>query len=185
MIFNKDFQKGFYYSAGICVAVIFAFVIIVMLCTIKIDSIKDVYFLSKDLNLNLLSEKEQNLLHSLIRKNHVISADTIYTQTLAYYDTLITVLVSILGLVAGLAFFYVRFISQEKTEEYIEKIVKQNFETKKFADSVKDGIQDTLGDDSILFGKRLNKLEENVGELVDINKDKIVQEIPVENNESK
>ncbi len=84
------------------------------------------------------------------RKNTVISLTELRTDVIAYYDTLITILVALLGGTAIVGFVHLRHVSREETEHKAYQAAEACFELQKthrlleglIADKVEEYIQD-------------------------------------------
>ena len=105
---------------------------------------------------------------TLIELRKIISFDSLFTQTLAYYDTIITVLIGILGIVVAGTLIYIKYGSEEKNKEHTKKHVDNFLETKRFHDMVKKEIDNTVnewGEDKFSGFEKIKKLESRVSSL--------------------
>ena len=107
-------------------------------------------------------------LSELVEAGRIVSQDSLFTQTLAYYDTLITILVGILGVAVAGAFFYIRSASLEKSKEHAERYVNNFLESQKFNDKVKEFAEsqaDSWAEDATQGFERISELQERISSL--------------------
>lgn len=81
---------------------------------------------------NTLSEQHIAQMNELMRGGTVLTADQFLDHTTSFYETLITVLVTLLGLVAGTAYMYIKSVSADTASEQAKKYSLESFETDKF-----------------------------------------------------
>ena len=165
----RKFVSGVYQGCGIFLSLTCASFFILFLLKIlgfydKADFFIDKYILSGRKNMDA---NQLDTFKKLIENDTIISADTIFSQTLEYYDTLITFLVAILGVVGAIAFFYIKGSSEEKAKEYAKKSTSDYFNTVSFDKLVQNKINDTLDSedsnyrrDSEAFFEKSDKIDQ-------------------------
>ena len=158
-------MQGFFWSSGAMLALfILFFVFKGVLGLDRLAAFKNSFFISS-------APEEQDItkkLNELAEFGRITSLDSLFTQTLAYYDTLITILVGILGVAVAGAFFYIRSASLEKSKEYAEKHVDNFLETQKFNNKVREFAgrhADSWAEDLTQGFERISKLEERISSL--------------------
>ena len=158
----KIFIQGFFWFSGALFAFLILFFIIKQFLGFdRLGDLKNSLFASTSLKTQELGMS----LKELIAMGKVISFDSFFTQTLAYYDTIITILIGILGIVVAGAFLYIRYTSQEKSEEYARAHIDNFLAKKDFNDQVmkyvdkkvNDKVNDDWGED---IGKSLEEVRE-------------------------
>ena len=166
-MFNKYLEKFF---QGFCLlsgALFCSFVSFLILKFFvgwnRIENFKNSFFITPRLN-----DKDLGKIKDLLESGKVISFDSLFTQTLAYYDTIITVLIGILGIVVAGAFIYIKSGSEEKNKKHAKKHIDSFLETKVFHDIVKKGIHhnvDEWGEDISKGFDQIRKLDSRVSSL--------------------
>ena len=169
--FFQGFVQGFGFLSGaiFCLSILF-FIFKFFWGWNRLEKFKNSFFITPQLN-----EKEIEQIRDLVGSGKIISFDSLFTQTLAYYDTIITVLIGILGIVVAGAFIYIKFGSEEKSKEHAKKYIDSFLETKKFHDIVKGTIDnkvDEWGEDLSNGFDKIRKLEAKISSLEeDVKKD--------------
>ena len=125
----------------------------------RLASIKDSFFISDSLLKEDITNKN---LEELIRLNKILPFDSIFTQTLAYYDTIITILIGLLGIIAAISFIFIKYNSEEKSKEHIEKYVDNFFDTQRFNEIITRNI----GKDYSLLAEDVYGSLENMEEII-------------------
>ncbi len=126
----------------------------------RIESFKNSFFIAPQ-----LSGKEMEKIKDLIEAGKVISFDSLFTQTLAYYDTIITVLIGVLGIFVAGSFIYIKVGSEEKNKEHAKQHIDSFLKTKAFHDSIKKDISNKVnewGEDISGEFDKIGKLEKRV-----------------------
>jgi hypothetical protein len=75
-------------------------------------------------NIQNIDYQKTIVLNDLIKRGHLISLDDLWSFQSSFFQTIITFLIAINGLLAGLAVVYIRTTSHEKAEEKAEQVVK-------------------------------------------------------------
>lgn len=127
-------------------------------------------------NPNGLTVKDRANLRSLMNKGKIVSIDSIYDKTLDYYDSLITILVALLGLFAFVSYFSMRGKLKGEAEECVREIMNSNYfktildcEMRKIIqENLPDYVSETIGEDEV---KRL------ISQEYELNSDKIKEDI--------
>ena len=160
----EKFLQGFCVLSGALFCLFIAFLTLKFFVGwSRIENFKNSFFVTPQLN-----DTDLEKIKSLIESGKIISFDSLFTQTLAYYDTIITVLIGILGIVVAGAFIYIRSGSEEKNKEYAKKHIDSFLETKTFHDIVKENINnkvDEWGEDVSGGFDKIKKLESKVSSL--------------------
>ncbi len=178
--YTEKFCQGFFWTLGsILVLIVVSFIVFTILSCFNIldrlTNLKHSFFATPE-----LSEQDLNKINNLIGSEKIISFDSLFTQTLAYYDTIITVLIGILGITVAGAFIYIKSVSEEKNKEYAKKHIDSFLTTKKFHDTIKQTVNeqvDTWGEDITRGFDRIKKLESRVDSLKDETKQDADQKI--------
>ena len=163
-IIIKSFTQGFFFLSG---AVFLFFVIFLVLKGFlgldRLTNLKSSFFVSKP-----LKEQEFVILKKFIESEKVISFDSLFTQTLYYYDTLVTILMGLLGIVVAGAFIYIKYGSEEKNKEHAKMHINNFLKTKDFDDLINrstDKHIDIWAEDITRGFDRIEKLEGRVSSL--------------------
>ena len=161
----EKFCQGFFWTSGgiFCVLIFGFFGLKFFVGFDRLENFKNSFFVPKPLN-----DKDFEKIGGLIESGKIVSFDSLFTQTLAYYDTIITVLIGILGVVVAGAFLYIKFGSEEKSKEYATKHIDNFLKTQDFDDKFKKNVNervDNWGEDIIKGFNRIKKLESKVASL--------------------
>lgn len=89
---------------------------------------------------NPYSNKEKEQIKQLVDKNRIVPVTTVYKDTLDYYDSLISVLVALLGIFAFVSWFSMR----SKIKEEMRDTIESGMKTGPFKDRLKDTIEDSV-----------------------------------------
>lgn len=96
-----------------------------------------------------LTPEELSHLSSLVQQGAVLTQDQLLGHLNTFYQGLIQILVTILGLVGIVAYFFIRSVSldQAKTaaSKTAEEIVQRKFEEKKFSDEIESKVEAIMG----------------------------------------
>lgn len=166
MEFKKQYViKGMLHGSGIFLALILivASLATILLLTGFYDRLD--FFIGKYLFIGHSSfdPNEPITIQELITNNAIIPTDTILTQTLDYYDTLIALLVSILGVVSFIAFFYIKGKSEDKAKEFAkmhtETYAGNYLKTTEFQKQVTQDIKNVFKDS---YGKEFHEVPKTV-----------------------
>lgn len=136
----NNIKKPFYNTLGILVAifcisiiVFFTFKLILHINPPFIDSLQSKYIFTP----NIDPKGVENELKHLISLDKIISASDVYNNMLHYYNTLITILIALLGV-----FGFISWISiQAKIKHEAEMSVENKFENKDFQCRLQDEIE--------------------------------------------
>jgi len=115
----------------------------------------------------------------MIAKGKLISASDIFEQTLSFYDTIIAILLGILGLVVALVILFIWKRSKDELDEQVNHAVS-SFLTEKIAGKT---LLDKVMDDKIAE-YQLDKAAEKISQL-ESKSSKIEEEVESLNSESK
>lgn len=157
----RFFVKGFVFSSGVVFLFFILFLVFKFLFGLdRLKILKNSFFLPES-----LQEQDYIVLKTFIEKGRIVSFDSIFTQTLSYYDALITILIGLLGIVVAGAFFYIKTASEEKNKEYAKTHTDNFFKTIEFKNlfdsSIKKQIEE-WGEDITEGFDRIKRLEERV-----------------------
>ena len=86
------------------------------------------------------TDKEKNYIDHLVKEQRIIPASAVYKDTLDYYDSLIAVLVAMLGIFAFVSWFSMR----SKVKEEMRDTIESGMKTGPFKDKLKDTIEDSV-----------------------------------------
>jgi uncharacterized membrane protein YgaE (UPF0421/DUF939 family) len=130
------------------------------------------YFRNKYiLDLPVSGTNLKNAINQLVASGKLIPIHEILNQTISYYDTIITILVAMLGAVVALAFISIRMTSSDEIKEAVAEELIIKFDERKFIESthssIRDIIQRDLGQDLSSFAEKVNILEEKVSYIDD------------------
>ena len=174
--YTEKFCQGFFWTAGAMLCVLIGFLILKFFIGLdRLKIFKNSFFVSQP-----LSDKDFEKIGGLVESDKIISFDSLFTQTLAYYDTIITVLIGILGITVAGAFLYIKFGSEEKSKEYATKHIDNFLTTKNFHDALKQTINEEVniwGEDITRGFDRIKKLEDKVDSLKEETKQDADQQI--------
>jgi len=67
-----------------------------------------------------ISQKDEQYISYLLNRNRIIPISTVYENTLAYYDSIITILLGLFGLFALLSYFSFKRKIKEDLDEHFE-----------------------------------------------------------------
>lgn len=81
---------------------------------------------------NPITESQITQINELMRGGTVLSADQFLDHTTSFYETLISILVTLLGLVAGIAYMYIKSVSVESAKDQARKYSIESLESDKF-----------------------------------------------------
>lgn len=70
-----------------------------------------------------ISEEDKKKIDHLIAKNHIIPMSSIHESTLSYYDSLISILIALLGVFALASWFSLRSKAKDEAGTAVEKLV--------------------------------------------------------------
>lgn len=114
----------------------------------------------------------------LLAKHKIIPITDVYQNTLSYYDTLVTFLVSILGLFAFISFFSLKSKIRNEVDESVSNylnsnLFKDNLKTKLLEitqdilpDILEDAIKPRMDDMHGIITEEINKLLEKRGRII-------------------
>ncbi len=168
MNWKLQIAKGALLSVGLIGSILVVFFIFKGFIGIdRLLEIKGFFFTTEPID----SETIMNL-KKLGTSDKILPFNSIFTQTLAYYDTIITILIGILGVVIAIAFVYIKYNSEEKSREHAEKYMENYLKTTSFRDMVeemaekiaKDRIE-SWGEDITKGFERIEQLEKNVEQI--------------------
>ncbi len=143
----------------------------------SISSINGVFF---GTSKQSLSPSERFHLIELIDNGHVIRAESIISDLSSYYESVINILVTLVGILGVIAFMYVKAFSTEKAEEAskmaAEKTATTYLESKRFNDenikyideslkSVKSSLKQLYEDSTSKF-EDIDDIETKFNELI-------------------
>ena len=77
-----------------------------------------------ELQIENLSPQDKKSIDTLIAKNKIIPISTIYEKTLEYYDSLVSILIALLGIFAFVTWFSLRGKTKDEVENAIEKMIE-------------------------------------------------------------
>lgn len=162
--YADKFCQGFAVAAGaiFCLAVTF-FILAFFMGFDRLKNVKSSFFMTSSLD-----EKDFEKIRHLVESKKIISFDSIFTQTLSYYDTIITFLIGILGVAVAGAFIYIKGGSDEKNKEHAKKHINSFLETKRFNDIVENSISNKVnewGEDATSGFEKIKQLERKVSSL--------------------
>ncbi len=174
--FYKSAVKGFGCVVGISGA--FAFLLLIFALTTAnskafIHSVQGIVWLDSEATPKL-STLDQQALRRLMNNGAVIPPENILSHTMAYYDTIIVVLVSLLGVMGIVAFMYARGLSRDHAEKEAERatknFVQHYFESKPFLKDLSDNtevqvkvlLQDYPLDELMDTAARLDEIDERL-----------------------
>ena len=150
----SSFLKGCSFCSGMLFVLFFLlFILKSFIGFNRLSNLKNAFFLSPSPDKNLVEN-----LKELASTGHIISFDSLFIQTLTYYDSLITILVGILGITIAGAFFYIKQNSEDKSREYLEKGLKIFLETKEFDEQIQQSISNQLDNQLEDIPKTLDKI---------------------------
>lgn len=164
MNWKKTFVSGFFWSAGMIFSILIVFFVFKFFIGLdRLSTIKGFFFVDTPIdNETMMNLEKFGILDKIIPFN------TIFIQTLDYYDTIIQILVGLLAVVVAGAFFYIRYSSEEKSREYAEKYIDNYLATKEFHDKIEGAIKDQTnewGEDMTKGFERIEKIEGRVTSL--------------------
>ncbi len=159
----KNFKSGIQKGLGILLVLFLAALCFVAWCSYcpKLHYLNA--YLPKD-NIQIsLSDVQIKTLNQLISKGIVISASDLYNDTIAFYSTLITWLIGILGISGIIGFIYVRSKSREEAEHEAEKAVDNYFAKQSVHDMLDNKIKSEVDNQLEDVKKDLESLEDIQG----------------------
>lgn len=172
--FWKKICKTFYKTLGIMVAMGFVTILLYGVCMIMnhinpsfISCLKEQYILTNE----IYQSNTIPTLNKLIAQGRIINASEVYNHMLEYYNTIIMLLVSLLG-----AFGLLSYVSLNlKVKHDVETCVDNKFENKDFQCRIEKEIEKSA---RIVAKETANKVindEEYICKIADINAEKIMQ----------
>ena len=146
----------------LCILVISIISLIFLQGVIPITKVYNGYFTVSIEEKKELTQREKNSLNDLIAKNKVISVSDVYSRTLHYYDSFITVLVALLGAFAILSWISLKTKIREEVQNEITNFFNSPQTVSWMNDLMKKQIDDR--EESLFTNK--NKLIEDVEDAV-------------------
>jgi predicted house-cleaning noncanonical NTP pyrophosphatase (MazG superfamily) len=127
-----------------------------------------------------LSIQDKKNIDNLISKHKIIPISDIYDNTLSYYNTLITILVAILGVFTFVAWFSVKNKVKAEIEESVRETLNSNT-YKELLDAklnkiIRDYIPDYIADPDTMV-ECLPIIQKNIETIISGMKDKLKEEI--------
>jgi len=117
---HKEISQIIYgFLIGICIA--FAILVVTVLSAPRIAKVYHQTFTITVTDKADLNRSERQHVDDLLAKNKIISIADVYGNTLDYYNSLITILVALLGAFAILSWISLRTRIKENVQEEIEK----------------------------------------------------------------
>ncbi len=117
---HKEISQIIYgFLIGICIA--FAILVVTVLSAPRIAKVYHQTFTITVTDKADLNQSERQHVDDLLAKNKIISIADVYGNTLDYYNSLITILVALLGAFAILSWISLRTRIKENVQEEIEK----------------------------------------------------------------
>lgn len=117
---HKEISQIIYgFLIGICIA--FAILVVTVLSAPRIAKVYHQTFTITVTEKADLNQSERQHVDDLLAKNKIISIADVYGNTLDYYNSLITILVALLGVFAILSWISLRTRIKENVQEEIEK----------------------------------------------------------------
>ena len=120
----------------VCIGVLFALFILMSFnvdpLAYLLDMVKGVFYKP----VKPLNTTEKQALELLISNGIVLTVDNLIVHITGFYNTVITVLLTLIGLISGLAFFYIKAQSYEKMESMTERKVSDFFNTDGYNDKL-------------------------------------------------
>lgn len=106
--------------------------------------------------------KKTVTIEQLLAEGKIIPANEISNGIIGYYNTLITILVTLLGLNAVIAYFYIKGTTEDKVEEKVDKTVQIIFTSQDFYNKLDRQLSKIAGDEVAEHEKRIGNLEEKM-----------------------
>ena len=161
MNWKLQIAKGALFSLSFMASIfILCFVTKAFIGMDRLSEIKGSFFTSEPLDSKTMMD-----LKKLGVSDKIIPFHSIFTQTLAYYDTIITILIGILGVVIAIAFVYIKYNSEEKSKEHAEKYIENYLKTTNFRDTVEKTTETIVKDRTESWGEDMTKGFERIKEL--------------------
>lgn len=162
MNWKLQIAKGALLSVGFVGLILILFFILKSFIGIdRLSQVKGFFFITEP----IIDSKTLTDLENLGVLDKILPFHSIFTQTLAYYDTIITVLIGILGVVIAIAFVYIKYNSEEKSKEHAEKYIKNYLKTINFRDTVEKMTKTVVKDRIESWGEDITKGFERIKEL--------------------
>ncbi|WP_290705320.1 hypothetical protein [Amphritea sp.] len=104
-------------------------------------------------------------IREMLESGTLISLDDLWSFQSSFYQTLITFLIAINGLIGILAFFVIKGASAEKAEESAEKVTGLYFGSTGFEERIKDGFSDGVAAAQSDYNSTVNELDNLIAEM--------------------
>ncbi len=101
-------------------------------------------------------------IEQLLAEGKIIPANEITNSIIGYYNSLITILVTLLGLNAVIAYFYIKGTTEDKVEEKVAKTVQIIFKSQEFHNKLEQQMVKVAEDKVTEHETRIGNLEEKV-----------------------
>lgn len=140
----ENIKKAFYNTLGILVA-LFCVSLFLFFIFVLIDHINPAFITSLH-SQYMLAPGQQNAeivtktLGELITQGKVINASEVYNHMLEYYNTIITILIALLGVFGVISWFTI----QGKAHYEVKSSIENEFESSKFEDKLIEKIDEKL-----------------------------------------
>ncbi|MDR1324238.1 MAG: hypothetical protein LBK68_07380 [Candidatus Margulisbacteria bacterium] len=184
-IFCENLKKTSALLSSWIAAFLVFFIISLIVCLFLKPSIETIY----NQNFTIIESNESNLteqdlldINKLISKHKIVPVSTIYDNTLSYYNSLITILVTLLGLFAFVSWFHIRNNVKSDIEESLRETINNgNFNEivdckieSKLQKYMKDNLADYANEAWELLAENI---KESVSKEYELQSDKIKEDI--------
>lgn len=140
----ENIKKAFYSTLGILVA-LFCVSLFLFFVFVLIDHISPTFITSLHSQYILLTneqgvEMSTKTLGELIAQGKIVSASEVYNHMLEYYNTIITILIALLGVFGAISWFTI----QGKAHYEVKTSIENKFESMKFKEDLLKKIDNQL-----------------------------------------
>jgi len=88
-----------------------------------------------------INAAETALINKMIADGAILPASNILTTTISYYESIISILAILMGILGTLAFFYIRSVSARDAEDMAESASKKYFESPDFKSNASESLK--------------------------------------------
>lgn len=121
----------------------------------------------------VLSPEELGLVKTLESKGALISSNDLFGRVVSYYESVITILTTIIGIFAIVSYIYIKSTNQEQFKQEIERQVNEKleakFESSAFVEEIEEMVEELSGAkinaDLDLIKRRLDVLANRIAQL--------------------
>ncbi len=161
---NVDVISKLLIKASLIVVAILASVWLYLSLVIGLPSLLKVSGLgAENVAINISSDikdYEKDVLSSLIAKNKVMTVENLWSFQSGYYQTIISFLIAIIGILGVIAFFYIKASSSEKAKDSAFKYAHDYVESAQFKKIVEDYINEEIHQIKSDYDETITKIDE-------------------------